>query len=560
MIVQCPSCASRYRVNDANIPPSGGKIRCPSCEHAFVVYPESAPMEIEDESDKTSVAAQPNLREILSHMQSRGNAQAPAAQEEEGVAMTEVMSGTDIPDFNSMFSRPSAAAQPEGGEDRTVEMANPLSLINDLFRANAPAAVIEDDMNTAELTPDVVRKSIEKAAAARAQSAAASSAAAPPPMPPMQPGGPPKRPTMPPMPAMQPPAPVILESPRAVTLPAEANSRPFAPSSSAPLPAPAMMPSQSFGEEPVLVAEPAPNPDHVGPWKLRTNFGLTYEFPDTKGLKSWLSNREELDGYALSGDGDNFFELDRFPQLRASASSLRRSGNFAAQQPASAGNMTPNMPGNMPGGLAANPGIRSTGNFGAAAPPSLSSSSPFSTANGLRNDVPASLPVNAGPKIKAESYRPPSREAKWNVVLWPLFALLLIIAGGLFVQAVGLYDVQGALLGTPEPALVPEIKPITEIAPVLDGAEQAEAAAQRKARQREQVDRIVADASLDMESNRLQTAAEKLTTAKALDPSRIQIYEMLGEVYTKLGQTEQASQARETLANLRETGAGSENQ
>lgn len=42
MNVNCPSCQTRYQVDDARVPPSGVSIRCPSCGHAFVAKPPPA--------------------------------------------------------------------------------------------------------------------------------------------------------------------------------------------------------------------------------------------------------------------------------------------------------------------------------------------------------------------------------------------------------------------------------------------------------------------------------------------------------------------------------------
>src|SRR5690554_7969198 len=49
---------------------------------------------------------------------------------------------------------------------------------------------------------------------------------------------------------------------------------------------------------------PAAGPAQEGPWKLQTSFGLSYEFSDNASLKSWLSNRADLDGYGLAGEAD----------------------------------------------------------------------------------------------------------------------------------------------------------------------------------------------------------------------------------------------------------------
>lgn len=40
MIVTCPNCSSRYKIDEARIKGRGAKITCPSCAHKFVVYRE----------------------------------------------------------------------------------------------------------------------------------------------------------------------------------------------------------------------------------------------------------------------------------------------------------------------------------------------------------------------------------------------------------------------------------------------------------------------------------------------------------------------------------------
>lgn len=124
MIVQCPHCSARYRVNEANIPASGGRIKCPSCQSSFVVYPEApepesaAPAGGFDE-DKTSVASMPDLQMLRNAAQ----AAAKAQEEEEPSGATEVMGGDALPNFASLFGQ----KQNPGNNDGTVEIQNPLA-------------------------------------------------------------------------------------------------------------------------------------------------------------------------------------------------------------------------------------------------------------------------------------------------------------------------------------------------------------------------------------------------------------------------------------------------
>lgn len=40
MIIECPSCQSRYRIREEKLPKSGGNIKCPNCAHVFFVSPD----------------------------------------------------------------------------------------------------------------------------------------------------------------------------------------------------------------------------------------------------------------------------------------------------------------------------------------------------------------------------------------------------------------------------------------------------------------------------------------------------------------------------------------
>lgn len=38
MVIQCPSCQARYRIQKEKLPAGGGNIKCPSCSHVFAVH------------------------------------------------------------------------------------------------------------------------------------------------------------------------------------------------------------------------------------------------------------------------------------------------------------------------------------------------------------------------------------------------------------------------------------------------------------------------------------------------------------------------------------------
>ena len=402
MIVQCPSCSKRYRVDDSNIPPSGGKIRCPECSHAFVVYPESDsdpepnPGSHENPGEKTSVAQRPNMEELLNSMQGgegAGDAGGGSANQggddgEEEVAKTEVMAGSELPDFNNLFGE----GGPSEEDDATVEMQNPLSDMDsggsgDPGHQDPPA--VEDDLKTQQLDSDIVDQSLGHVREQAEQSPPVDDSAGdfgqqtqvtPPPNVDQVPssGNNQQRASIPDEPTPPPasnPAPSgggpstntgsgPAAGPGSMPGDSPSSSSPSGPAdgpSTGPASAPSTRSQSSpgtggFGAEPAGGAgqppatgpgesgpsgpssdpsgpAPAPggggpDPNHGGPWKLETNFGLTYEFADNESLRSWLESRDDLDGYELSADdGDTFYPLDEFPQFGGGANPATSGGN-----------------------------------------------------------------------------------------------------------------------------------------------------------------------------------------------------------------------------------------
>ena len=76
-------------------------------------------------------------------------------------------------------------------------------------------------------------------------------------------------------------------------------------------------------------------------WKLKTNFGLIYDFPDTESLQNWITARETLDGYKLSIDGHTYkdihefqeIDLDAKPQKPPAAQEIRQQPNLPKSTP-----------------------------------------------------------------------------------------------------------------------------------------------------------------------------------------------------------------------------------
>jgi predicted Zn finger-like uncharacterized protein len=590
MIVQCPSCASRYRVNDANVPPSGGKITCPSCQHKFIVYPEQdeQPQQqggASDLEDKTSVAFRPDLQQLVSKMQGgEGGAQAPAGQEPAGQA-TEVMSGDHVPEF----------AEGMVGNDGTVEMKNPFqdgNLPGFGNRKGAEEQADEADVAATEVvsgdmldgmnfndpsggSPSQPQGRGQQSPPSQPQGRGQQS---PPSQPPSQPQGrgqqsPPSQPQgrgqkSPPSqpqgrgqksPPSQPQG-RGQQSPPSQPQGRGQKSPPSSSQSSQSLQTPAT-PAQDAqqgaagGSAPAMPggaspgAGPAgPDPNHQGPWKLKTNFGLTYEFPDTAGLKNWLSNREDLDGYELSGDDDTFHALADWPQLgegsggggRRQIPSFEQQNSPPAPQPPSEPSM-----GLGGGGAAPNPAAAGAG------PASSPASQP-----------PA--PSAPGKKIEPTEYTPPSRNAGSGVLLWAIFLILALVAAAISVQTFGIFDIKSyvevELLGREAPQPEPEATAQQETDSDEEAEDDQEAGSEDQdgpdPRVAREVDRLLGDARRAVRNNRLQSASEKLKNAQLLDPERAAVYQMQADVYEQMGQHEEAEKAKERAEQLAASSAG----
>ncbi len=558
MIVQCPSCESRYRIREENIPASGGKIRCPSCGHGFVVYPESA--KAPEVDDRTSVTSRDQMEGILGQMKSGGipgfgGAEEPSEAEDDYQA-TQIHTG----DLDQMRAELAAQAEEDPfGNDGTVEIQNPMAMWADAqeaveaSKARAAAAreqqaamessLLEssDPTNLMNPMPDDVPE-LDPQTAAQLFGGG-------PPQPPGRPSGPPPQPSngfaRGPSASGLHSAQLFEESegtdPFGATAgmpaaggPGMGGPPPGGPGMGGPSPGgPGMGGPPPGGPAP---AGGGPNPDHPGPWKLKTSIGLTYEFADTKSLRNWMSGREELDGYELSQGDNNFFPLDQYPQLSRSAGRpMQPSGNFS--MPSQGSGLNPQPP-NLAAGRP--PSGRHPAHESGLNPPSMSTQVP-------RNAT------ERGPRVSNE-FRPPSRNSKAGLIMWPIFILLLLIFIPLALHTFKVVDLEKLILqdilgqapDTPTTPTnpTPAANAQGEAAPDLDPTDLAK-------QQRLEADRLIKDAERLIEGNKLPAARDKLESTQSLVPNDPVVYEMLADVHSRLGNADEATKAEEKAKELR---------
>lgn len=667
MIVQCPSCSSRYRIRDSNIPPSGGKIRCPSCSHAFVVYPE-------DEGERTSITSQNEISSLVNQM-------------------SEAKKPTDEARAAAALAAEAAAAQ--GGGDGTVEIQNPKALwadakaamekfereqaAQDALAQSSAAQDDDDDFAATEVldpkalsfpfatkgtgpeargavgdsTEEVSTQVMTDAAAAIHGADFASN---------LREGTSAKgdlregtsakgnlregmsakgakdnlSATGNKFPQDTPPAghhtsgawaspPPIRATPTfehrepqvAAYAPTEENldaaelgladpslfgevripSHPTGPSPAVPEP-----PDRNpLGHQPLttptgpMSAVPTPEPpapvaDHPGPWKLKTNFGLTYEFPDTRGLRSWLSGREELDGYTVSADdGATFFPLSHFSQLdrggRRTMSGQQQlpSGQFPVGQPPSGPPPSgPPPSGQFPVGQPGPAGQLPSGQYPLGQQPA--GQQPFDPFAGF-GQAPVPQDPNAYPgqpqpgqphhgqpydpqhgyaqpydpqqqyaqpqqprgALVSNEYQPPSRDAHKGLA-WLLVLVLAVIAVVIALETFGIFKVSALITGdNTAPNVTRPDEPSTDLIEAAAPAVDSEAIARRQAAD---LERFLKDAEHNIASNKLPAALDVLSTASQIAPNDPRVYTLQATVYDKLGDEEQAEVARQKLSEL----------
>lgn len=574
MIVQCPACNSRYRIRDANIPPSGGKIRCPSCAHSFVVYPE--PPEEEDDSDRTSITNPNALSNLVSKMSTSAKT-APATDDNHTATL-------DKDEMNRIRAFQAMAAELGDADDGTLEIKNPMEIWRNAQAALGQVEESEADEYDAAPTEIVSSDNLPNlpfpgmkpklpTPGLPAPSFAPKPAASPPTpsLPPLRPPTPePVRATVPSSP---PPTPSF-DDPFA-RQPSANFAAPAAPAPApafAPAPAPAFAPApasqQNYGDStqqlsnPFTGMDPISSPDvsadimaaieevslahedppsvvpdgaHEGPWKLKTDFGLTYEFPDVKSLRNWLSSRDEIDGFKLSADGINFFSIPEFPQF------ARRSNvsQIGLSQPSELGAMPsegfapaamPNF--NQPSFTPPPSAASQSGNFSGAVVPGQYAS----YHGGPLPPPPTGAPVQT-------SYKPPSRAAGEHRILWAVFALLLVICVLVGLQTFGFVDLV-SMAGLGKKAVQVQAPPKIELVQPIDTPKIEDVNAD--------IEGLLKDVRRDLKNKKIQTALDRLNTVETLAPERPEVFELRAKAFDALGDTEKAEVARERAKELRE--------
>lgn len=316
-------------------------------------------------------------------------------------------------------------------------------------------------------------------------------------------------------------------------------------------------------------------------WKLKTSFGLVYDFPDTTSLRSWLTARDDLAGYELSADGDNFQELSAFPGIMTGALQQKLRGDEGPRATSfglptigtspdkvATGGSAPPPP--RPSGsnrpLMLDPNLPSKPDVPARKAPGKASKTAGKAAakgRGGSGRHKQTTPPRSRPSIPA-----PEPEKK-N----PFIAPAMVFVAGLFVlmalQISGVVDFK-KMMGVEKKKPVPIVTTAPEeetpvAAPTKSAYSESAYAAPPRRREADdsvrpnreaQVAQMLQQAKSEMSKRDYDKAVLTLTSAKAVSPNDPEIYRLLDRVYTRQGNREAARVARDRFKELKDKGAG----
>ncbi len=305
---------------------------------------------------------------------------------------------------------------------------------------------------------------------------------------------------------------------------------------------------------------PEPEPDlSAASWKLKTSFGLIYDFPDTESLRNWLSGRDDLSGYMLSHDAQNFKGLKGYAHLFPdniknkimSAAEPEEDSGEEDEKPDPPKKQTmlgmPTSSG--PQATESSSGRRATGPLDPNIEPG----------NSGRHKA---RPRPVRPKPRGGRSAPPVFK-KTPVWVVPASLVLLAVLVVLVLQFTGVINLMGQKQSTvpPEPTIIPAVNngggnaegeeyedPFEEEGEETAGGNTPSSG--NPLNSQGLADDLLEQAREEISNREYDTALESLTSAKGVAPNNPEVYRLLERVHSRLNDEDAARQAREKLNSL----------
>lgn len=492
MIVQCPNCSTKCRIQEEKIPEAGGRFTCPACEQQAVVYSDGS-LEKASDSDLAELDSDTTSPMKRSDVEQIANRETEPETDPEEDPLNQTMNMGQ--DYASVIEEKFQEVDSEDDSDHSTDE-------QDIIEADL---LSEDETGEQENTSEDIGLGDTR---------------------PAQTG--------------------------------QSNS-PESTDSDQQLGSSLMDTGVPFKTDESSERQNGPDPEYDGPWRLKTDFGLTYEFPDTESLQEWLENRTQIEDYELGKEHGEFYPLDAWPQANADGATAESDGEESAPEQTDLDSEPEPQP----------DASNEEGDAGAS---DIFHESVFDSDE--TDPIPSSEIENASPSqvsgVEALSKDEQSRKSGSATQNWApylkylyLVIVLLVIVIVLLGLQLGGYDLRDYLSGEPissdgRPTSVDDRAQSQESESTgqepgssgSDATEQQNDEGTSGLTDAEHVQKLVGQAKTAIEKNRFQSALEYLTAAQSIDDSSQRVYELLETVHRKLGNSEKAKSARKRAREL----------
>lgn len=317
-------------------------------------------------------------------------------------------------------------------------------------------------------------------------------------------------------------------------------------------------------------------------WKLKTSFGLVYDFPDTASLLAWLSAREELTGYELAKEGQAFKPLGEYGAILGA--DIRAKVKDAAQDQGPGESKAPQAGSGKAVGLAGNVKRSSASSASSpnlvanktAAPSATSGKDSGAVAPVSRSVSPVNLQTHEVdiPKRRKRSKTDAELQEQQrdqqdtrNIVIFSIVILLAVmtVVGLQFSGVVNFRELAAAPPAPEAPKkagrVVPKAPPSdSQRPPAQPGnvntqppqvlkpkrpGDDSDPVGVATGQHNEHVKMLLKQASDELRRKKTDDALRTLSSARAVAPTEPAVYKMLEQVYKKKGDSASAKQMRE---------------
>ena len=142
MIVTCNECDSSFNVDDHLLKDTGSKVRCSKCSSVFVVYPETAAPELEQETEDLALEVDDELPDLDDMMDFDDEDLALDSSEDEDLDLL----GLGSDEENLLVMEESEPGELDADDTDLPDLDMDLDDLNEAVEADSPVAESVDDV------------------------------------------------------------------------------------------------------------------------------------------------------------------------------------------------------------------------------------------------------------------------------------------------------------------------------------------------------------------------------------------------------------------------------